>query len=82
MLEKLCSFCCSVPEVCSLSFETAACESLNYCVLFLDWHGLKDKSVHLRMLFSDCESQRRRYRMREQLILQQHQLPDMSDIDV
>lgn len=52
MLEKLCSFCCSVPEVCSLSFETAACESLNYCVLFLDWHGLKDKSVHLlRMLF-------------------------------
>lgn len=52
MLEKLCSFCCSVPEVCSLSFEAAACESLNYCVLFLDWHGLKDKSVHLlRMLF-------------------------------
>lgn len=77
MLEKLCSFCCSVVEVCSLSFETAACESLNYCVLFLDWHRLKNKSVHLlRMLFSDCESQRRRYR------IQQHQLPDMSDIDV
>lgn len=32
MLEKLCSFCCcSVPEVCSLSFKTAACKSLNYC---------------------------------------------------
>lgn len=53
MLEKLCSFCCcSVPEVCSLSFKTAACKSVNYCVHFLDWHGLKNKSVHLlRMLF-------------------------------
>lgn len=46
MLEKLCSFCCS------LSFKTAACELLNYRLLFLDWQGLKNKSVHLlRMLF-------------------------------